>query len=290
METLSADQKATENAGSGTKRRSVRAIEALSFELRASETLAIVGESGSGASALARVLTGLEAATDGQILLDDLNIENTPIAKRNVQTVSAIQMIFQNPFDTLNPSIPVGRQIIRALEVLGHGNSCADRRHRMLELLNRVNLPDTVAGLLPDQLNAAQAQRVSIARAISGGARILVAEEPVAALDPANQTAIIDLLIEILRAEKLALLFISQDLSCVRQFSDQVMVLYLGHMVESGSTDQIFAPPYHPYIEALLSAVPAADPHVKKRRILLDGSAPSAINLPTGCPFQTRCR
>jgi len=290
VETLSADQKVAENARSGTQKGSVKATEALSFELRASETLAIVGESGSGASALARVLMGLEAATDGQILLDDLNFENTPIAKRDVQTVSAIQMIFQNPFDTLNPSIHVGRQIIRTLEVFGHGNSAADRRHRMLELLNRVDLPDAVADLQPNQLNAAQAQRVSIARAISGRARILVAEEPVAALDPADQTAIIDLLIDIQRAENLALLFISQDLARVRQFSDQVMVLYLGHMVEAGSTDQAFAPPYHPYTEALLSTVPTADPHLNKRRIRLDGSAPSAINRPTGCPFQTRCR
>jgi len=131
---------------------------------------------------------------------------------------------------------------------------------------------------------------VGIARAFAGGARIVVADEPVSALDVSVQAAVTDLLMEIQREEKTTLLFISHDLSIVRYLSDRVMVMYLGHVVEIGDTDQVFSPPYHPYTEALLSAVPIADTSVKKRHIVLEGDIPSAMNPPSGCPFQTRCR
>ncbi len=275
--------------GGGAK-KVVKANETLSFEARESETLAIVGESGCGKSTFAKVLMGLETATDGEILLDNQNIEQTPIEARDTKTISDVQMVFQNPFDTLNPSMTVGRQITRALEIFGIGDSDAERKARMLELLDLVKLPRAFADRMPRQLSGGQKQRVGIARAFAGGARIVVADEPVSALDVSVQAAVTDLLMEIQRNEKTTLLFISHDLSIVRYLSDRVMVMYLGHVVELGDTNQVFSPPYHPYTEALLSAVPIADTSVEKEHIVLEGDIPSAMNPPPGCPFQTRCR
>ncbi|SMX31038.1 dipeptide ABC transporter ATP-binding protein [Octadecabacter ascidiaceicola] len=274
--------------GGGSK-KVVKANETLSFEARESETLAIVGESGCGKSTFAKVLMGLETATDGEILLDNKRIGNIPIEERDTNTIADVQMVFQNPFDTLNPSMTVGRQIMRALEIFKIGKNDNERRERMLDLLDLVKLPRAFADRMPRQLSGGQKQRVGIARAFAGDARIVVADEPVSALDVSVQAAVTDLLMEIQREHKTTLLFISHDLSIVRYLSDRVMVMYLGHVVEMGSTDQVFAPPYHPYTEALLSAVPIADTKIKKKHIVLDGDIPSAMNPPTGCPFQTRC-
>ena len=233
---------------------------------------------------------GLETATEGAITLGNKNIQDVPIEDRDTQTVADVQMVFQNPFDTLNPSMTVGRQIIRALEIFKVGKNEADRKQRMLELLDLVKLPRAFADRMPRQLSGGQKQRVGIARAFAGDAKIVVADEPVSALDVSVQAAVTDLLMEIQREHKTTLLFISHDLSIVRYLSDRVMVMYLGHVVELGSTEQVFAPPYHPYTEALLSAVPIADTSVEKQHIVLEGDIPSAMNPPSGCPFQTRCR
>ncbi|NCO85689.1 MAG: ABC transporter ATP-binding protein [Rhodobacterales bacterium] len=275
--------------GSGT-RKVVKANESLTFDARESETLAIVGESGCGKSTFAKVLMGLETATSGTIMLGNQSIGDIAIEKRSTDTVANVQMVFQNPFDTLNPSMTVGRQIIRALEVFQIGDGDADRRERMLRLLDLVKLPRAFAERKPRQLSGGQKQRVGIARAFAGGAKLVVADEPVSALDVSVQAAVTDLLMEIQRENKTTLLFISHDLSIVRYLSDRVMVMYLGHVVELGSTDQVFSPPYHPYTEALLSAVPIADTRVQKKHIVLEGDVPSAMNPPPGCPFQTRCR
>lgn len=269
--------------------RVVKANETISFEARESETLAIVGESGCGKSTLAKVLMGLETATDGNVALNKLAIEGTPIQERKTETVSSIQMVFQNPFDTLNPSMTVGSQIIRALEIFKIGDDSSARKQRMLELLDLVKLPRAFADRMPRQLSGGQKQRVGIARAFAGNAQVVVADEPVSALDVSVQAAVTDLLMEIQRDNKTTLLFISHDLSIVRYLSDRVMVMYLGHVVEMGTTEEVFSPPYHPYTEALLSAVPVADTNVKKKRIILEGDIPSAMNPPSGCPFQTRC-
>ncbi len=274
----------------GGDRKTVKANEALTFAAREAETLAIVGESGCGKSTFAKVLTGLETASSGRILLGNEEIQDMPVEERDPETVASVQMVFQNPFDTLNPSMTVGRQVIRALEVFGVGARAEERHERMLELLDLVKLPREFAARMPRQLSGGQKQRVGIARAFAGGARIVIADEPVSALDVSVQAAVTDLLMEIQRKERTTLLFISHDLSIVRYLADRVMVMYLGHVVEIGDTDQVFSPPYHPYTEALLSAVPVADMRVEKRHIVLEGDIPSALSPPPGCPFQTRCR
>ena len=269
--------------------RPVKANEAVSFEAREAEIVAIVGESGCGKSTLAKILIGLETATDGNARLKDQEISRKPIQERGAKTVSSIQMIFQNPFDTLNPSVSVGGQILRALEIFGFGKSQAERQGRMLELLDLVRLPRAFAERMPRQLSGGQKQRVGIARAFAGTPQVVVADEPVSALDVSVQAAVTELLMDIQRKSRTTMLFISHDLSVVRYLSDRVIVMYLGHIVEQGRTEDIFSPPYHPYTEALLSAVPVADVSVRKKRIVLEGDIPSPINPPSGCPFQTRC-
>ena len=273
----------------GGEKRVVKANETLSFEAREAETLAIVGESGCGKSTLAKVLMGLETATSGSVMLNGKEISHVEINDRSTRDVASIQMVFQNPFDTLNPSHKIGKQIIRVLEIFGVGANEAEREEKMLELLDLVKLPRQFADRMPRQLSGGQKQRVGIARAFAGAPQIVVADEPVSALDVSVQAAVTDLLMEIQRNAKTTLLFISHDLSIVRYLSDRVMVMYLGHVVEMGTTDQVFSPPYHPYTEALLSAVPIADTSVVKKHIVLEGDIPSAVNPPPGCPFQTRC-
>ncbi|WP_306118426.1 MULTISPECIES: dipeptide ABC transporter ATP-binding protein [unclassified Roseitalea] len=274
----------------GGETRTVKANEDISFDAREAETVAIVGESGCGKSTLAKVLLGLETATEGKVTLGNRDIEAIAVQNRGPDLVSQIQMVFQNPFDTLNPSHSVGSQIIRTLEKFNVGKTPAERRERMLELLDLVKLPRAFETRMPRQLSGGQKQRIGVARAFAGGPRVVVADEPVSALDVSVQAAVTELLMDIQRESRTTMLFISHDLSVVRYIADRVVVMYLGHIVEQGTTDEIFSPPYHPYTEALLSAIPIADTSVDKKRIVLEGDIPSALKPPPGCPFQTRCR
>ncbi len=273
----------------GGRVRHVAANSDIDFVAREAETVAIVGESGCGKSTFAKVLMGLEAANGGEVRVRGDDLGRTPVQERNAKTVGGLQMIFQNPFDTLNPSQTVGRQIARVIKKFGIETDAEKIRQRMFELLDLVKLPREFASRRPRQLSGGQKQRIGIARAFAGNPSLVVADEPISALDVSVQAAVADLLVDIQRTQRTTLLFISHDLSVVRYLADRVVVMYLGHIVEQGPTDQVFAPPYHPYTEALLSAVPTADTSIVKRRIVLEGEIPSALDPPSGCPFHTRC-
>ena len=273
----------------GGRHLTIKANESITMDAREAETVAIVGESGCGKSTLAKILLGLETLTDGAVMLGDKEIGHIDVGDRDSQTLASVQMVFQNPFDTLNPSQTVGGQIVRTLEKFKIGKTVADRTERMLELLDLVKLPREFAKRMPRQLSGGQKQRIGIARAFAGEPKVVVADEPVSALDVSVQAAVTELLMDIQKHSRTTMLFISHDLSVVRYLADRVVVMYLGHIVESGSTEQIFSPPYHPYTEALLSAVPIADTSIEKRHIVLEGDIPSALNPPKGCPFVTRC-
>ena len=271
----------------GTRR--IAANEGLDLVAREGETLAIVGESGCGKSTFAKVLVGLEPATAGRITFEGREIAGAPVETRPPEIVAHLQMIFQNPSETLNPSHAVGFQIARVVRKFGAARSRAQVRRRVYELLDLVKLPRAFFRRRPRQLSGGQKQRIGIARAFAGDPRLVVADEPVSALDVSVQAAITGLLTDIQRRRRTTLLFISHDLSLVHYLADRVAVMYLGRIVEQGPTGAVFAPPYHPYTEALLSAVPLADPGLVKRRILLEGELPSALDPPAGCPFHTRC-
>jgi len=269
--------------------RYVKANEDLTFDARKGETVAIVGESGCGKSTLARVLMGLETATGGTVRFQDAEVGGISAGDRSPAQLGALQMIFQNPDDTLNPSLSVGAQIGRVVRKLGAETDAAKVRERVRKLLDMVKLPAEFAARRPRQLSGGQKQRVAIARAFAGKPAAVIADEPISALDVSVAAAITELILDIQRENGTTLVFISHDLGAVRYLADRVVVMYLGRIMERGSTEAIFSPPYHPYTEALLSAVPIADPTVEKRRIVLEGALPSALDPPKGCPFSTRC-
>ena len=274
---------------SGETVRYVKANERLNFKARKGETLAIVGESGCGKSTFAKVLMGLETTTKGEIVFNGEQIGEKPVEQRTPEEIGSLQMVFQNPNDTLNPSITVGQQIARVIRKFGVETDKDKVHERVMELLDLVKLPRAFADRRPRQLSGGQKQRVGIARAFAGNPAMVIADEPVSALDVSVQAAVTDLLMDIQRKFGTTLLFISHDLSVVRYLSDRIVVMYLGQIMERGSTEEVFAPPYHPYTEALLSAVPIADTSVSKRHIVLEGNLPSVLNPPKGCPFATRC-
>ncbi len=269
--------------------RVVKANEKVELEAREAETVAIVGESGCGKSTLAKVIMGLEEAADGRVLFEGRDIAHLPVRRRPKSLLARLQMVFQNPFETLNPSHTVGFQLARVLRRFGTIRGRKHARRRVEELLALVKLPPGFADRLPRQLSGGQKQRVAIARALAGAPALVVADEPVSALDVSVQAAIVRLLDELQRRHRTTLLFISHDLALVRYLADQVVVMYLGQVMESGPVTRVFAPPYHPYTEALLAAAPVADPAVEKRAVILAGDPPSPTAPPPGCPFHTRC-
>jgi peptide/nickel transport system ATP-binding protein len=266
----------------------VHAVDGIDLVAGRGTTLAIVGESGCGKSTFAKVLTGIEQATGGSVRLSGAEIGQTKVEARGDTMKRSIQMVFQNPDSTLNPSHSVGYVLSRAIRKL-RGISGRDARAETDALLETVNLPIEFAGRKPRQLSGGQKQRVAIARALAGEPELILADEPVSALDVSVQAAIVNLLVEIQQKRGATLLFISHDLSVVRYLADHVAVMYLGKVMEFGKVADVFAPPYHPYTEALMSAVPIADPDVKRDRIILEGAIPSPTDRPKGCPFATRC-
>jgi len=266
----------------------VKALNDVSMSAPKGTTLAIVGESGCGKSTLAKVLTGLEQATAGRVRVAGVELADKAVEARTIDVKRSLQMVFQNPDSTLNPSHSVGYAIERSLRRLKRlaGAAARGEARRLMEI---VKLPADFVHRKPRQLSGGQKQRVAIARALAGDPDLMVADEPVSALDVSVQAAIINLLIEIQKSRNATLVFISHDLSVVRYLADQVAVMYLGKVVEFGSVEDVFRPPYHPYTEALLSAVPVPDPDIKQTRVILEGSIPSPTDLPAGCPFATRC-
>ena len=270
-------------------KKTVKANEKITFRAHEAETVAIVGESGCGKSTFAKVLMGLEPASGGKVQLGEIQLANLPVQKRDRSTIAGLQMIFQNPFDTLNPSHTIGGQIGRVIRKFGVESDPQKVAERVNQLLDIVKLPRDFALRRPRQLSGGQKQRVGIARAFAGNPKMVIADEPVSALDVSVQAAVTSLLMDIQREHRTTLLFISHDLSVVRYLADRIIVMYLGRIMERGTTAEIFSPPYHPYTEALLSAVPIADTSVRKRKIVVSGEIPSPSNPPPGCPFQTRC-
>ena len=267
----------------------VKANESVNFEARKGETVALVGESGCGKSTLAKILTGLEIASSGSIEYRETDIARKGVRNRKAEIVRNIQMVFQNPFDTLNPKRTVGAQVLRVLKRFNIGRNRSERRQRMRAVLDSMKLSQEYAGRKPRQLSGGQKQRVAIARAFVGNPEIVIADEPLSALDASVQAAVAELLMQIQVEQGTTMLFISHDLGLVHHVADWTVVMYLGHVVEQGRTEDVFAPPYHPYTEALLSAAPIADTRVRQKRIVLEGEIPSAQSPPPGCPFQTRC-
>ncbi len=266
--------------------RDVRALDGVDLTLSRGETLAVVGESGCGKSTFAKLLSGLEIPTGGNVRIKGRAVGAAAVERRPREIVRALQMIFQNPDATLNPSHSVGFALTRPLKRL-RGLVPALRHDERVRLLDSVRLPETYATRRPGQLSGGEKQRVAIARALAGGPDVLIADEPVSALDVSVQAAILNLLAEIQDAQGMAMVFISHDLAVVRYLADTVAVMYRGRIMEYGPLDAVYARPHHPYTEALLSAAPGLDPSVA--RIRLRGSASDASPASTGCPFAPRC-
>ncbi|MEV0674893.1 ABC transporter ATP-binding protein [Actinosynnema sp. NPDC050436] len=270
---------------SGRTRATVRAVHDVSFELARGETLALVGESGCGKSTLARTLVCLEQPTSGRVLLDDLDLAGMPERRRR-RTRKRIQMVFQDPFASLNPRMSVGDLVGEAYEVHGLPDGVESARAAVAELLARVGLDPALAGHHPRQLSGGQRQRVAIARALAPHPAVLICDEPTSALDVSVQAQIIALLRRLQAELGIAYVFISHDLAVVRQIADRVAVMYLGRIVESGTAQDVFESPAHPYTRALLASIPTLTPGTPTR---LDGEAPSPVNPPEGCHFRPRC-
>lgn len=267
--------------------RYVKAVENANFTLKKGRTLGVVGESGCGKSTLIKTIIGLESSTDGKAQFMGFDITGD-LSGRAEALIQELQMVFQNPDSTMNPSYTVGQQIGRPMQRFGTVPK-NQIRGEVIKLLEAMRLGENYYERLPRQLSGGEKQRVGIARALASRPDLVLCDEPVSALDVSVQAAILNLLLEVQQEFNTTLVFIAHDLSVVRFFSDEVAVMYLGQIMEIGPADAIYAPPYHPYTEALLSAVPIPDPAAKQKHIRLEGNVPSAIDPPSGCRFHTRC-
>lgn len=268
-------------------RLAVKAVDDISVRMRRSFTMGIVGESGCGKTTFARCIMGLEEATSGEIELEGELLPYS-VAKRSRETLKKMQMVFQNPDASLNPQHPAGESVARPLILLRDMKS-KQVKERVKELFAAVNLPEDYIDRLPHELSGGEKQRVAIARAFAADPVLMVCDEPISSLDVSVQASLMNLLVDLQESKGTSYLFISHDLSAVRHLSDWIAVVYLGRLWEMGSAEDVFVPPYHPYTEALLSAIPIPDPDIRQDSIRLKGSVPSAMNIPSGCRFHTRC-
>ncbi len=266
----------------------VHAVEDISFTVGNREVFALVGESGCGKSTTGTSILRLIEPTGGEVIFAGENI-----AALDADALRAkrrdMQFIFQNPYSSLNPRMNVRRLLSEPLRVHYKNLSDAEIRDKVDEMMRQVGLTPDQGSRYPHQFSGGQKQRISIARALISRPRFVVADEPISALDVSIQAQILNLLMELQRDMELSLIFISHDLNVVRHISDNVGVMYLGYIVETGDTKAIYDNPLHPYTQALLSAVPSHDPLNKRKHIVLMGDVPSPANPPSGCPFHTRC-
>ncbi len=266
----------------------VRAVDGVSFGIPAGTTLSLVGESGSGKTTTGRAILRLIEPTGGSVYFDGVDVSTADKAVlRGLR--KRMQLIFQDPYGSLNPRMTVFSVIAEAMAVHRIGRRGADRRKRVLALLDMVGLPAEAADRYPHEFSGGQRQRIGIARALAVNPDLIIADEPVSALDVSIQAQILNLLIELQERLGLTYLFIGHDLSVVRHISDQVAVIYMGRIVEIGPAEAVFDHPTHPYTKALLAAAPVANPRARKPRRALPGDVPSPVNPPPGCPFHPRC-
>jgi len=271
----------------GKQKSEIKAVDDMSVRMRRSFTMGIVGESGCGKTTFARCIMGLEEATAGEIELEGELLPYS-VAKRARETLRKMQMVFQNPDASLNPQHPAGAAVSRPLILLRNMNK-KEVAVRVKELFEAVSLPEDYIYRLPHELSGGEKQRVAIARAFAADPTLMICDEPISSLDVSVQASLMNLLVDLQESQGTSYLFISHDLAAVRHISDWIAVVYLGRLWEMGSAEDVFVPPYHPYTEALLSAIPIPDPDVKQESIRLKGSVPSAMNIPSGCRFHTRC-
>lgn len=264
----------------------VKAVDDVSFSIEEGETLGLVGESGCGKSTTGRSIIRLIEPTEGEITFQNINLSQLK-GRELREARKDLQIVFQDPYASLNPRKTIGATLEEPLVI--HGITKTERKKRVLELLEIVGLTEYHAGAYPHEFSGGQRQRIGIARALITKPKLVVADEPVSALDVSIQSQILNLMKDLQDQFKLTYLFISHDLSVVRHVSDRVGVMYLGRLVEIASKGELYSNPTHPYTEALLSAAPHLNPREKPQRVILKGDIPSPANPPSGCAFHTRC-
>ena len=269
-------------------RREVHALEDVSFDVFRGETLGIVGESGCGKSTLGKTLLRLQEPTSGRVFFEGREL--TALSARAMRAERRhLQMVFQDPYSSLNPRLRIGDALLEPLIIHDIGSGRAERAARVRELLGQVGLPAEAAERYPHEFSGGQRQRIVIARALAAGPRIVVADEPVSALDVSVQAQVLNLMRDLQEQYSLTYLFIAHDLRIVQYMSARVAVMYLGRIVELAGADELYARPAHPYTRLLLSAVPVPDPSKTRTRLPILGEVPDPASPPTGCAFHPRC-